>query len=227
MLNNTLAIDTSVARCSMALRYRGQVFQKNQAIVKDYAQTILPLLSELLSDANAELSEIDCILYTEGPGSYTGLRIGCSVVQSICLMHQTPVIAVSSLALLAQGIYRRYGHTHVLATLNAHRQEVYWGYYAYCSKKNRMQAIVADQVSSKLTLEKTLLAQCAVAGNGWPLFDSSDQLLNNSKAVYAEEQPDATDSLEFANQKARLIDQVNIATIVPIYLRGDSEWQKQ
>jgi tRNA threonylcarbamoyladenosine biosynthesis protein TsaB len=224
MYENILVIDTSASQCSIALRYKNFLFHHNQAITKDYSQTILPSLHHLLSEANAELSEISMIVYTEGPGSYTGLRIACSVIQGICFIYKTPVLAISSLALLAQGIYHQYGYTRVLATLNAYRQEVYWGYYEYSPQTHLMCAMIPDQVSSTLQIAPELLNHCVIAGDGWEAFKSSNACVINKSSLLA--QPNALNGFDFAVQQAYPIPQPSIDNIVPIYLRGETEWKK-
>ena len=69
------------------------------------------------------LKQLDAIAFSRGPGSFTSLRIGAGVVQGFAFGANLPVVPVSSLAVLAQGV----GAPKVLAAFDARMNQVYWG----------------------------------------------------------------------------------------------------
>ena len=61
---------------------------------KTHSQTLLPMLDQIVRDAEIELSGIDAIAVAAGPGSFTGLRIGAATVKGLGLALEKPVIPV-------------------------------------------------------------------------------------------------------------------------------------
>src|SRR3569833_3307602 len=124
-----LAIDTATEACSAALYLDGAVNKRYVLAPREHALLILPMIDELLRDANLSPLELDAVAFGRGPGAFTGLRIAAGVAQGIAYGADLPVVPVSSLAALAQGCYRERGVTRVLATIDARIGEVYWGAY--------------------------------------------------------------------------------------------------
>jgi tRNA threonylcarbamoyladenosine biosynthesis protein TsaB len=83
-----------------------------------------------LQEADLSLSQLEAIACTQGPGSFTGVRMSLSVAQSLAFAQDLPIIGISTLQALAQSAVRLFAATHVLAGLDARMQEVYWGAFA-------------------------------------------------------------------------------------------------
>jgi tRNA threonylcarbamoyladenosine biosynthesis protein TsaB len=99
-----LALDTSTDYCSAAIRRDpdGQVFSRQVLAGQKHSLLLLPMIDDLLREAGLRLSQIGGIAYGEGPGSFTGLRIACSVVQGIAAAHGAQVLGVSTLTSVAE-----------------------------------------------------------------------------------------------------------------------------
>ncbi len=120
-----LALDTSTDACSAALWLDGEIAERF-ALGREHAGRILPMIEELLAEAGLALASLDAIAFGRGPGSFTGLRIAAGVVQGLAFGADRPVVPVSSLAALAQGV----DAPRVLAAFDARMHQVYWGAYA-------------------------------------------------------------------------------------------------
>lgn len=120
-----LALDTSTEYLSLALCLDGKVHVRELLAGQMHSQRILPLLRELLDEAGIELQDLDGIAFGAGPGSFTGLRIGCGVAQGLAFGASLPVVGVSTLLALAQGS----GAPRVIACLDARMGEVYHAAY--------------------------------------------------------------------------------------------------
>jgi tRNA threonylcarbamoyladenosine biosynthesis protein TsaB len=99
-----LAIDTSTEHCSVAVRrdHDGEVFARQVLAGQKHSLLLLPMIDEVLRESGLRLAQIGGIAYGEGPGSFTGLRIACSVVQGIAAAHGAQVLGVSTLASVAE-----------------------------------------------------------------------------------------------------------------------------
>jgi tRNA threonylcarbamoyladenosine biosynthesis protein TsaB len=104
--------------------------------LKDYSHTekITIYIQDVLKEAGAKLNDIDAIVVSCGPGSYTGLRVGVTVAKSICYALDKPLIAISSLESLIYGAENIAKGEIYLSTIDARRQEVYAAYYDFDRK---------------------------------------------------------------------------------------------
>jgi tRNA threonylcarbamoyladenosine biosynthesis protein TsaB len=124
-----LAIDTSGESCSASLLTGESVVQRLSLEPRRHGALILGMAEALLAEAGIGLTELDCLAFGRGPGSFTGVRIAVAVVQGLAFGSDLPVVPVSTLACLAQGHHRRAGVRRSLAALDARMGEVYWGAY--------------------------------------------------------------------------------------------------
>ena len=94
---------------------------------KKHSQSLVPMLSEMSGMVDLELSSIDFIAVTKGPGSFTGLRIGAATVKGLGLALNKPVLPVPTVDSLACNLY---GTDRLICPLmDARRQQVYTGIY--------------------------------------------------------------------------------------------------
>lgn len=103
-MNRILAIETSSECCSVALAVSGEVQESFEHAPMKHAELILPQVSALLAEAGIQAGDLDAIAFGRGPGSFTSLRIGIGVVQGLAWGAGVPVVPVSSLAAVAQGV---------------------------------------------------------------------------------------------------------------------------
>lgn len=120
-----LAIDTATDACSVALNLAGQIVEKFEIIPRAHTRILLPMINDLLKEAGITLDELDVFAFGEGPGSFTGIRIACSVIQALSFGLNKPVVPVSTLRVLAQGAARTSGATQVMAILDARMGSFY------------------------------------------------------------------------------------------------------
>ncbi len=124
-----LAIDTSTEACSAAVSVDDVISERFALAPREHSSLILGMIQSLLAETGLVLTELDALAFTRGPGAFTGVRIAAGVAQGIAFATDLPVVPVSTLAALAQGIYLEKGITRALTALDARMQEVYWGAY--------------------------------------------------------------------------------------------------
>lgn len=101
-----------------------------------YSARLMPCIAELLVHSNLTKSQLDGLVVVEGPGSFTGLRVGLSTVKALCEVLRKPLAAVSMLEALAV----TYGHDGeaVTAILDAGRGEIYVGEFQVDKQEARL-----------------------------------------------------------------------------------------
>ena len=120
-----LALDTSTDFCSAALWLDGQTYFEGCHAGQRHSQLILPMIDALLKRCGVQLQDLDALAYGEGPGSFTGLRIGCGVVQGLAMAIDRPVVGVGTLLAIAQAS----NASLALCCLDARMSEVYAAAY--------------------------------------------------------------------------------------------------
>ena len=123
-----LAADTSAKTATVALFEQGvMIAEYTQNIGLTHSEGFLPLIEEMLKATNRELNSIDYFAITNGPGSFTGLRIGVSTIKGLAHAVNKPVALISTLDALAENAPHFSGY--VCPILDARRQEVYAAVY--------------------------------------------------------------------------------------------------
>lgn len=120
-----LAFETATEACSVALWIDGDVHERFEVAPRRHAELSLPWAEDLLAEAGIDRAQLDVLAVSRGPGAFTGVRLGISLVQGIALALDRPVVALSTLAVLAAGC--RASGRNVLASIDARMGEVYAG----------------------------------------------------------------------------------------------------
>lgn len=132
-----LAFETATEACSVAISVDGRVLERFEIAPRRHAELALPWAEALLAEAGVARSQLDAIAISRGPGAFTGVRLGIGVAQGIALALDRPVIAVSTLAVLAEGVVGSLsqqvpeaGDHNVMAAIDARMGEVYVGTFS-------------------------------------------------------------------------------------------------
>jgi tRNA threonylcarbamoyladenosine biosynthesis protein TsaB len=123
-----LAIDTATERCSVALLIQDAWIERSQDVQRGHADLVLPMVAEVLSEADIRLDQLDGIAYGRGPGGFTGVRIAVSTVQGLAFAAQLPTAGISNLAAVAQQVAAP--GDRVLVCMDARMGEVYCAEFA-------------------------------------------------------------------------------------------------
>ena len=126
-----LSIDTSTASCSVALHQDGRLLGCYELFTERTSAAMLTtLISDVVKQAGYELAQLDALAVAKGPGSYTGLRIAVSTAKGLCFALDKPLLAINTLAAMAEQIRACFPETHHLCPMiDARRMEVYCALY--------------------------------------------------------------------------------------------------
>jgi tRNA threonylcarbamoyladenosine biosynthesis protein TsaB len=121
-----LAFDTTNTTLSVAILFnkelivRRNIFEENQ-----HSQMLIPIIEECLKEAGIWYQDLDLIAFTNGPGSFTGIRVGLSCAKALAIATNLPVIAVNSLEVIAYHYLQKSDATKILVVNDARLAEFF------------------------------------------------------------------------------------------------------
>ncbi len=210
-----LAIDTSTERATVALAIGDEIYTDEQGSLRQHAQLLLPMVDGLLVTAGMQLNQLDGIVFGRGPGSFTGLRISCSIAKALAYAHDLPVYPVSSLAAIADEVYHTepemMGDTQILTLLDARMHQVYWG----CFARDDVSPVERVSAAEDVFADETPLI---VAGVGLDTYAaqlpvSIQQQIIKQRTVY----PEAAAMIRLVRRGQ--IQAASAAEALPVYVR--------
>lgn len=221
----TLAIDTSNSGMSLALYKNntliGDMYIGNQ---KNHSITLMPGIDFLMQSNNLTPQDLERIVVAEGPGSYTGLRIGVTTAKTLAWTLGIELMSVSSLAVIAATNYQQEGL--IVPIVNARRNNVYTGAYEW--KDGVLHQVIPDchiALSEWLIQLKETDKSCFFVGEDlfmFPEITEHDNLLYDSKYCNNQLRGSSFILLEEALKKVEDID-----AFVPKYLKkveAEEKW---
>lgn len=154
-----LNIETSGEVCSVCIAINGKPeFVKENNEGRNHATVLTVLIDQVLQEADLTAKNLDAVAISQGPGSYTGLRIGVSVAKGICYAANIPLIAVSTLQTQAAGFMLV--ENNIIAgdllcpMIDARRMEVYKAFFSVSGQMHgEISADIIDENSYQEELE--------------------------------------------------------------------------
>lgn len=187
-----LAIDSSGLTASVAVveaegQYHARVIAEYTTnFKKTHSQTLLPMLDEIVKMTGLDLSEIDAIAVSGGPGSFTGLRIGSATAKGLGLALGKPLIHVPTVDALAYNL--SYTDKLICPIMDARRSQVYTGIYTFEGEELRVleeqMAIGIEELAEKLAAYNK---EVIFLGDGVPVHGKrlKEELLKDQKIYFA------------------------------------------
>ena len=129
-----LAIDTSTTHSSCAVMEDNNIvgdFSINQSM--SHNEILLVMVDEMLKKLNIDIEDIDLFVAVTGPGSFTGIRIGVTVVKALAMALNKPIVAVNTLDALSFGVF---SDKKKIPLIDARGERVYYGVYEGINNKN-------------------------------------------------------------------------------------------
>lgn len=129
-----LAIDTSTTHSSCAVMDDNNIvgdFSINQSM--SHNEILLVMVDEMLKKLNVDIEDIDLFVAVTGPGSFTGIRIGVTVVKALAMALNKPIVAVNTLEALSFGVF---SDKKKIPLIDARGERVYYGVYEGINNEN-------------------------------------------------------------------------------------------
>lgn len=119
-----LAVDCATNACSAALWLDGKAGpHRFLPMRRGHAETLMPMVREVMAEAACAFSDLDAIAVTTGPGAFTGIRIGLAAARGIALAANLPLIGITTLEAVAAA--NDHGDSYLLVALESKRDDIY------------------------------------------------------------------------------------------------------
>ena len=211
-----LALETSTAACSVALWVGNEGQELFEIANNRHSDLLLPMVERILAEGGTELYQCDAIAFGEGPGSFTGLRIGVGVAQGLAFGADIPVVPVSSLHAQANCHPAPWS----LCAFGARMGQIYWCSYRLCDD-GVMEPLSDIALSApeevRFKPENTWIA----LGTGCDRYRDVLEMSNSDICIrfFTGSFPHALDVARMAVRKIRSDEIVPAAHAVPHYVR--------
>ena len=209
-----LNIETATKNCSVALAKEGKTVLCKEIAEEGYshAERLHVFIEEIISEAGIQLKDLAAVAVSQGPGSYTGLRIGVSAAKGLCYALNIPLIAVDTLQALASKA--KVADGLIVPMIDARRMEVYSAVFsAGLEKKREILAEIIDENSFEGFTEKLyFVGDCN---------EKCKTVLTKDNFVFLDEikYPSANEMSALSFDKFKKSDTVDVAYFEPYYLK--------
>jgi len=214
-----LALDTSTEWCSVAVGDAVGWHVRDEHAGQAHSQRLLPMVDAALAEAGWALRDLDGVAFGAGPGSFTGIRIGCGVAQGLALGADLPVVPVPTLEAIAEEVFRSRRWDRVLACLDARMREVYVA--GYVRDGDAWREVAAPSVLPPAEVSRAGLdgdGDWFGAGNGFAVYPALGPALGLAE-VAADARPSAQAIGELALPRLAAGEGVAAGDALPLYVR--------
>ena len=209
-----LNIETATKNCSVSLAQHGETLICKEISEQGYshAEKLHVFIDEIMKESGLAMTDLQAIAVSQGPGSYTGLRIGVSAAKGLCYALSIPLIAIDTLTTLASQVQKTDGL--IVPMIDARRMEVYSA--VFHSNKEMIREVQAEILTEDSFLEQS--------GSIYFVGDSNEKaksVLTKSNFIFLDTIvfPSANEMSAMSYNKFLKEDFVDVAYFEPYYLK--------
>jgi len=209
-----LNIETATKNCSVSIAENGVTLASKEVAEQGYshAEKLHVFIEEILKECNLAAKDLTAIAISQGPGSYTGLRIGVSTAKGLCFALDIPLIAVDTLASLARQVKETDGF--IVPMIDARRMEVYSAIFNSTHEKTRevKAEIITEESFSEIDGKVYFVGDCN---------EKCKTVLTKENFIFLDTiiYPSAKQMSEISFEKYKKNDTVDVAYFEPFYLK--------
>lgn len=193
-MNNVLAVTADLKRCSVAVRYNNRVFSIDESL--DSSTYLVPVTKALLDENNIELSKMERLITSSGPGSFTGIRTAQSFIKGLSLALGIPAFCCSYFDV----IKNIFGNNKFVAVIKSEKNQIYFKDFS-----SGLYGVTPFQ-----KLEENISSDLPLAG------DKIEEILNFTNRKF-------TEVSDFKKAKCFLEIEALESEIKPIYINAQTK----
>ncbi len=213
---NILCIETSTKVCSVCISVDGvvELLIEDKAATFSHAEKLNVLIDQAVNQLSNKFEDLSAIAVSEGPGSYTGLRIGVSAAKGLAFAKNIPMLSVGSLHSMAAQVFDGNNDSLFIPMIDARRMEVYCaGYNGLGDSVFKTRAQILDELSFP---ETSGFKNIYFFGDG---AEKCHALFEPMGFSFKDVDASSAGMATIANQKFGIQDFVSTAYFEPYYLK--------
>ena len=210
---NLLAIDTCTEIASVTLLTSGSRVSRVLSGVQKSSGHILKLCDEVFHETGKQIKDVDSIIFTKGPGAFTGVRMCVGVVQGLSMSCNIPTMGFSTLELLGYRASKILKSEKIAVALDARMGEVYWAVYDH-GKISKLRICNPDDVD---TLDSNFIG----VGTGWNAYGDKLSAVSSVTKADLSIYPESSSLIDLALESFIRGERANFELPQPIYLRNN------
>ncbi len=208
-----LNLESATRNCSVSLSNNSETVALREFAGEGYshAEKLHKFIDEVLASANLKFNQIDAVAVSQGPGSYTGLRIGVSAAKGLCYALKIPMIALDTLLVLASSANVHDGL--IVPMIDARRMEIYSAIFNpdFSIVRSVEAQVITENSFEEIKEHITILGDCN---------QKVKEVLSRKDITYLDiEYPSAKKMARWSSEKFAKKDFVDIAYFEPRYLK--------
>ncbi len=215
-----LSIDTSIDTAEVSLAKDGVLLMsETNDEPKNHGSFLQLAIKRILDDTNTDINTLDAIAVANGPGSYTGLRVGLASAKGLCFTLNKPLIAINTLDILAKATINQYPSNNdylFCPMIDARRMEVFTALYSHQLEQILLpQALILDNASLREYLETSKIV---FSGNG---SNKLKDIISHQNTIYSaiKSQDKIAAIIAMAQEKYSSKNFNNLAYTEPYYIK--------
>ena len=220
---NLLSIETSSVSCSVCIKTDEGLSKLYQNKISNiHGEVIFEFIESALNEVRKKKEDLDFIIFGSGPGSFTGLRVGCSVAQGLGYGLKVPIIPISSLRILAQQAINDLDAKKVIVINDAHMEELYIGEYILSEN-------ITIPSKPDFSILKEDIGELALAATKDFFFIGNAVNLLDTKLkgrIFPDLIPTANSSFSLAEDLISKGKFISAEKVKINYLSGESQWKR-
>ena len=210
---NLLAIDTCTEIASVTLMTSGSRVSRVLSGVQKSSGHILKLCDEVFQESQVQIKDVDSIIFTKGPGAFTGVRMCVGVVQGLSMSCNIPTMGFSTLELLGYRASQILKSEKIALALDARMGEVYWAIYS----QGEISKLRICNPSEVETLDTNFIG----VGTGWGAYGdilcAASGVTKTDLTIF----PESSSLIDLALESFGMGESANFELPQPIYLRNN------
>ncbi|TVM04832.1 tRNA (adenosine(37)-N6)-threonylcarbamoyltransferase complex dimerization subunit type 1 TsaB [Vreelandella aquamarina] len=225
-----LALDASSSACSAALLRRDAeqttCLARFEMTPRAHTRRLMPMINEVLAEADLAPTQLDAIAFGRGPGAFTGLRIAAGTAQGLAYGLDRPLVGVSTLAALALQAHRRFHLQHLVTALDARMGEIYCASWQCVQDQLTPLSDEAVLAPERLQLPNDQVEWVGV-GSGFTRWEAFPAEVQAAMLQHLDDlEPRAEEMAWLAADEVAAGHGQPAWQVQPVYLRNDVAWKK-
>ena len=229
-MTKVLALDSATEACSVALIVDGEEASLFEVSPQAHTKLLLPMVDMVLKEKGILLNDVDFLACGQGPGSFTGVRIGVSLAQGLAFGAEKKIVGVCNLEAMAYRAMVENNFEYCVSVIDARMGEVYLGIYKLVSENETIKITDEQVLKPEDTiqfiakeLENKKFCCCGTGVKTYPQILTQFDL-TELDAKY--DLPTALSIAKLALVKFEKGEAVDPECILPMYIRDTVTWKK-